>query len=196
MTRSLVVGCIAGVILSIFPACGKAPVACEADSLMDEPHACPDRASLGFGLEFGTATVIGTKPLDSLTIRNGSVKSLEVSAANYSGDSAFKVSFEPTAPATIQGNKNMYVQVEFAPTEARAYSGTVTVTTNAVNADGGLLTFPISGCGIPPDKNTPCAVDADCSDAHQKCARASGDGGMNGVCVGVSPCYRDGGIAP
>lgn len=163
---------------------------------MDTPHACPDRASLGFGLEFGTATLIGTKPVDSLSIRNGSVKPLEVSEVSYSGDSAFTITVEPTPPATIPGNKNLFLQVFFAPTQARAYSGKVTLKSNATNVTSGVLEFPITGCGIPPDSNRACAVDADCSDANQKCARASGDGGMNGVCVGVSPCYRDGGIAP
>jgi hypothetical protein len=196
MARTFRSSCMSGLILSAFLACGKAPAPCDGDSLMSEPHACLDRASLGFGREFGTATIIGTRPVESLTVRNGGVKALEVSGATYSGDPAFTVSFQPETPASVPGNKNLFVQVEFAPTEARAYAGVVTLTSNAVNTDGGTLTIAVSGCGLPPDSNRACAVDADCASASQRCARASGDGGRNGVCVGVSPCYRDGGLAP
>lgn len=170
---------------------------CDGDSLMDTPYSCPDRASLGFGQEFGTATIIGTRPVESLVIQNGGVETLKVSEASYSGDSAFRVTFEPEAPASIEGNKRLFVQVEFAPEKAQAYSGVVTIVSNAANAEGGAQTFRVSGCGIPPDSNTACTSDADCSGANQKCAvRGVTDGGLSGVCVGVSPCYRDGGIAP
>jgi hypothetical protein len=160
MTRALLVGCIAGAILSIFPACGKAPVPCDGESLMPDPHACPDRASLGFAQEFGTGTLIGTAPQESLAIRNGSVADLKIDDVTFSGDSAFTVTAEPMTPATIKGNKYMYLRVVFAPTQAKQYTGTITMKSNAVNYDGGVLQFPVSGCGIPADGGaSPCYRD-------------------------------------
>jgi len=194
MTRSLLVGSIAGAILSIFPACGKAPVPCDGDTLMDDPYSCPDRASLGFAQEFGSGTYIGQKPQESLSIRNGGVKDLQVSEVSFSGDSAFAMSVEPAAPTSVKGNKYIYMRVVFTPTEARAYSGTITVKSNAANADGGQQVFAVTGCGVPQDSNRPCAKDSDCGDPNQRCANPPGDGGMSGVCRGVSPCYRDGGL--
>jgi hypothetical protein len=194
----MLVGSIAGVILSIFPACGKAPVACDGDTLMNDGHAyaCADRASLGFAQEFGSGTYIGQKPQEALSIRNGGAVDLAVSEVSFSGDSAFAMSVEPVAPANIKGNKSLFIQVTFAPTQAQGYSGTITVKSNAANVDGGVQVFAVTGCGVPVDSNRACALDADCADANQRCKNAPGDGGKSGYCVGVSPCYRDGGVGP
>lgn len=160
MTRSMMVGFIAGAILSAFSSCGKAPVPCDGDSLMPEPHACPDRASLGFAQEFGSGTFIGTSVQESLSIRNGGVADLQISEITFSGDSAFQMAVEPQVPSTIKGNKYQFIRITFAPTQARAYSGTVTVKSNAVNVTGGTQTFAVSGCGVPADGGTsPCYRD-------------------------------------
>lgn len=160
MTRALLLGSIAGVILSIFPACGKAPVPCDGDSYMPEPHSCPDRASIGFSQEFGSGTFIGTSAQESLSIRNGGTPDLQISEITFSGDSAFTMLPEPMPPSTIKGGKNQYVRLTFAPTEAKAYSGTLTVKSNAVNVTGGTQTFAVTGCGVPTDGGTsPCYRD-------------------------------------
>ncbi len=160
MKRSLIIGCVSSLaILSGFASCGKPPVACDGDSLMSTPYVCADRDGLGFGLEFGTGTLIGQRPQNTLSIRNGGVKDLTISTANYSGDSAFTVTTEPaTLPATITGNKYFYMRVVFAPTEAKAYSGKITVQSNGENAPS--KEFALSGCGIPSDGGTsPCYRD-------------------------------------
>lgn len=152
----LVLGCVA-VILSSFSSCGKAPVACEKDYLAPEAQACPDRESLVNG-----ATYIGQKPQETLALRNGGLKDLTVTSATLSGDSAFTLSTEPaTFPATIKGNKNFYLRVVFAPTQAKLYQGKITVESNAQN--GSSREFLVTGCGVPADGGTsPClgAVDA------------------------------------
>lgn len=129
-------------------------------------YACADRASLGFAQEFGSGTYIGQKPQETLSIRNGGSVDLDVESVNFSGDSAFTMTVEPVAPVKIKGNKYIYARVVFAPTEARAYSGTITVKSNAATTDGGsgpVMTFAVTGCGVPTDG-------------------------------GTSPCYRDGGM--
>ncbi|MEW5740891.1 MAG: hypothetical protein AB1938_18370 [Myxococcota bacterium] len=127
---------------------------------MPEPHSCPDRASIGFAQEFGSGTFIGTSVQESLSIRNGGVADLQISDISFSGDSAFSMALEPSVPSTIKGNKNQFVRLTFAPTQARLYTGTLTVTSNAVNVTGGTQTFAVSGCGVPTDGGTsPCYRD-------------------------------------
>lgn len=157
MQRSILLGSLASLaILSGFSACGKAPVACDADSLMQNAHVCPDRESLGFAQEFNSGTFIGQRPQDTIAVRNGGLADLEVSSATISGDPAFTLTTEPaTLPATIKGNKYFYMRVVFAPTEARAYSAKITVQSNAENAPS--REFQVSGCGVPTDGGTsPC----------------------------------------
>ena len=160
MKRSLIVGCISSLaILSGLAACGKAPVACDGESLTNGPQACPDRASLGFAQEFGSGTFIGMSVQEALRIQNGGIGDLNISAVTFSGDSAFTVNTEPsTVPASIKGNKNFFIRVLFAPTEAKAYSGKITVQSNAELSPS--LQFDVSGCGVPADGGTsPCYRD-------------------------------------
>lgn len=151
MKRSLLVGCISSLaILAGFSACGKPPVACDGVSLMQAAQACADRDSLGFAQEFGSGTFIGARPQETLSIKNGGIADLTITSANFSGDSAFTVTTEPaTLPATIQGNQHFYMRVVFAPTQAKLYTGTITIQDNAEN--GVSREFPVSGCGVPND---------------------------------------------
>lgn len=154
--KRLLVGVISSIILSAFSGCGKPPVACEADSLMSAPQVCPDRESLGFAQEFNSGTFIGQKPQETLVIRNGGVKDLEITSARLTGDGAFKLTTNPAElPATIKGNKNFYMQVIFAPTQAKRYEAKITVESNAENSP--TREFLVSGCGVPTDGGTsPC----------------------------------------
>ncbi|HEY0881301.1 MAG TPA: hypothetical protein VGD87_07215 [Archangium sp.] len=157
MSRSLLVGSICSLaILSGFAACGKPPVACDGDSLVDQAQLCPDRASLGFAQEFGSGTRIGTRPINTLSMRNGGLTDLTINGASLSGDPAFKLTTVPSAlPATIHGNKSFLAQIEFAPTEARLYTAKLIVESNAANTP--TREFEISGCGIPTDGgSSPC----------------------------------------
>lgn len=160
MKRSLLVGCLSSLaILSGFTACGKAPVACDGDTLMEAAQACADRESLGFAREFGSGTFIGAKPQETLSIKNGGIADLNITSANLTGDSAFSLTTEPaTLPATIAGNKYFYMRVVFAPTEARLYTGKITVLSNAENAPS--REFEVTGCGVPNDGGvSPCYRD-------------------------------------
>lgn len=163
MKRLALIGCISSfAILSGFTACGKqaVPGDCDPDNLTTQPQACPDRASLGFAQEFGSGTYLGTRPVESLTVRNLGTSDLVIDSATFSGDSAFTMTTSPaTFPASIKGNKELFVQVVFAPTQAKLYSGKIVLQTNAAN-DGGYFEFPISGCGVPADGGvSPCYRD-------------------------------------
>jgi hypothetical protein len=169
--KRLIIGSVASFfILSGFASCGKAATVCSGDSLLDKAQLCPDRSSLGFAQEFGSGTLIGTKPQDTISIRNGGIADLHITTASLAGDPEFSLSIAydlsdggtgADIPATITGDKNIFLRVIFAPTKAKAYTGTITVASDAENTPS--VTFPVSGCGIPADG-------------------------------GVSPCYRDGGL--
>jgi hypothetical protein len=141
---------------------------------MDNPELCPDVASIGFSQEFGTGTLIGTQPQNTLDITNGGSANLVVQSATLTGDPAFTLAtsylqsdgtYGSSYPATIAGGKHLLLAVTFAPLQARGYAGVITVVSNADNVDGGVSKFPVSGCGIPADG-------------------------------GRSPCYYDGGTPP
>jgi hypothetical protein len=173
--KHLFIGCTASVfILCGFSSCGKMPTlpdggidTCSKENLQSKPWLCPDRGSLGFAQEFGSGTFIGQKPIETISIRNNSVVNLTVDAVDKTGDGAFTMTFAYDAldggtasdlPATIRGNKNLYIQVVFTPTAAKAYSGSITVTSNASNFPS--QTFALSGCGVPADGGTsPCYHD-------------------------------------
>jgi hypothetical protein len=173
MTRSLLAAFVSVSILCAFASCGKAPLLpdggvdiCSKDNLQSTPTLCPDRLSLGFGQEFGTGTIIGQQPQNTISIRNNSTVPLTVASATLTGDSAFtlKVAYDTDAgsmsalPADIAGNKDVYLQVIFAPTAAKGYTGSITVASNAANAPS--QTFALSGCGVPADGGTsPCYAD-------------------------------------
>lgn len=163
MKRSLLVVCVS--VLGILSGCEASDSVCgflpdggkgDPDVLTSAPQACADRQSLGFAREFNSGTFIGTKPVDTLSIRNGGVQDLVINTATYSGDPAFTVTTQPPmVPATIKGNKYFYMQVAFAPTEARLYTGKITVQSNG--AQNPERIFEISGCGVPTDGGTsPC----------------------------------------
>jgi hypothetical protein len=197
MKRPLAIGSLASAAIIIgFSACGKPPSLCDVGYYLDTPQLCASNASLGFGLEFRTGTIIGTSQPNTLDLRNGGLADLVVESVTRTGDSAFTSSLSydlpdggstSTLPTALQAGKHLYVQVLFAPTQARAYSGLITVRSNsgpeairnlldaaAANGftavlaanqgqpDGGFA-FLLSGCGVPADG-------------------------------GASPCYRDGGI--
>jgi hypothetical protein len=190
-----------------FVSCGKAPKPCDPDTLSDKPQLCPDRDSLGFAQEFGSGTIIGQKPIESLSIRNGGLADLVIQTVSTAGDNAFSYSssWDPAGAlttTTVKGNKTVFIQVAFAPTQPKGYTGTLNIVSNA---DTNLIsspnkTFTVSGCGIPPDSMRMCNPDGGaipdggvgCGDPNQRCNPS----GLYGVCLGVSVCYRDGGVTP
>jgi hypothetical protein len=173
MTRPLLAALVSLSILCGFASCGKVPLLpdggvdiCSKENLQSTPTLCPDRLSLGFGQEFGTGTKIGAAPQNTISIRNNSTANLEVASATLTGDSAFTlaVGYDTDAgtahdlPVSIAGNKYLYLQVIFAPTQAKAYNASITVASNAGNAP--MQVFALSGCGVPTDGgSSPCYAD-------------------------------------
>lgn len=157
MKRTLLAAGVA--ILSGFSACGNPAEPCTPDVLSNAAQVCPDRSSLGFNQEFGSGTTIGTSVPNALSVHNGGVADLNVTSVVLAGDPAFTLKTSPEMfPAAIKGNKDLLVTVYFAPTEARAYSGQITIVSDAENEP--TLVIGVSGCGVPSDGGTsPCYRD-------------------------------------
>ena len=126
---------------------------CGKVSLPQKPQLIVDRASLGFGQEFGSCTRIGTAPQDSIKIENGGLEDLIISSVTYSGDSAFMINgpAEGGMPkTTLKGKENAFIQVIFTPTAQKIYNGSIELDSNAQATDGGgpkkILTVSGRGC--------------------------------------------------
>lgn len=163
MKRILLACCV---VVATFASCEPVGQVCDPKYIAEKPQVCPDRTSTGFGREFGTATYIGTKPVTSFILRNGGDGDLVIKAIETTGDSQFKYTAswdteldDGAIPGTtVKGNKKVLIQVEFAPTQAKAYAGTIVIESNAQNTPN--LTLQVSGCGLPADGGTsPCYAD-------------------------------------
>ena len=184
-------------IVVTFLACGKPPKLCDPDALLQKPQLCVDRDTLGFAQEFNSGTFIGATGFEALSIRNGGIEDLKISAATTSGDSQFtyRASWDDnfddaTIPeTTVTGNKSVFIEVRFSPNAAKQFKGSLALTSNAENAP--MKTFEVSGCGIPSDGGTsPCyclAAGKECTVATaNQCCSGTCDLGMNGA---ASTCH-------
>ncbi len=151
-------------------ACGKSGAACAKDSLLEQAQLCPDRERLGFSQEFGTGTLIGKRDVESLLLRNGGLKNLDISSIATEGDAAFQFTADwdqnpsdnRVDATSIAPNKIGVIEISFRPTEPKEYLARLTVTSNAQNSP--TKVFQISGCGVPADgSQSPCYRFVDCT---------------------------------
>ena len=122
-------------------------------SIPEKPLLIVDRASLGFGQEFGSCTKIGTSPQDSIKLENGGLDDLIISSAAYTGDSAFTIN--GPQKTTLANKEFTFIQVLFTPTAEKIYNGSIEVDSNAAPTDGGgpkkILTLSGRGCIVVND---------------------------------------------
>ena len=134
-----------GIIVASF-GCGKM-------SLPQKPQLIVDRASLGFGQEFGSCTRIGTAPQDSIKLENGGLEDLVISSAKYTGDSVFTIMGPPKT--TLKGKEVTFIQVIFMPTAEKVSNGSIEVLSNAEASDAGgpkkILAISGRGCIVSTD---------------------------------------------
>lgn len=118
--------------------------ACGKESLPQKPQLILDRDSLGFGLEFGRGTYIGTSPQESLLVENGGLEDLVFSSVTLTGDPAFK--HEGPSKDRLKGRERGYIRVIFTPTQLKDYAATLTLSSNAENTP--TKTIAITGRGV------------------------------------------------
>lgn len=141
-----------------------------------------DRSSLGFGLEFGSGTWLGTSPQQSLLIRNGGGQGLAVTGATLGGADApaFTVT-QPTPSMTLAGGEQSFVRVLFTPSQPRTYSATLTLTSNI----GAPITVPLAGEGLTPPGGATTGANPECRGAGD-CSTPPEHGGGCGCGCGCS----------
>jgi hypothetical protein len=114
--------------------------ACEKE-VPREPQVSVDHDTIPFDTVY-----VGAAPQSSLAIQNDGLEDLVLSSVTLSGDSAFTMDGPLTT--TLAYKKRTYVRVIFAPTEAKAYTGTITIASNAANSPS--LQVAITGKGVTP----------------------------------------------
>lgn len=116
-----------------------------------------DRESLGFDAEFGSGVYVGATGFNTLYIENRGDQPLEVTKVTKSGDSAFTIrvpqELSEGKTVTVESRKVTFVEVQFKPSQAKEYTGKLTIETNAGN--GGVKEIGLSGRGVPPPNPNP-----------------------------------------
>ena len=122
---------------------------CATSDPPTNPQLVVNRDAVGFGGDSGFGAYVGTSRQDSIDIRNGGIQDLVVTSLTLAGDSNFTYATSAgVVPITIRGLQHMAVSFYFAPTAARAYSGTFTIASNATNAPSKVIA--LSGQGLTP----------------------------------------------
>jgi len=91
-------------------------------------------------------TKVGQKPQENLSVNNEGLADLHISAIKFEGDSVFTVAPLVAPPVTVKGKQATFVNIIFAPTEPKTYTGKITIESDAENTKS--LEVPVSGLGI------------------------------------------------
>jgi hypothetical protein len=103
-------------------------------------------------LRFGNEAVGTTSPAKTVTLKNTSTATLDISSITPSG--AFAISAN-TCGATLAGKKSCKVSITFTPMALGKLTGTLTFIDNAANSP---QTVPLSGTGVEPATLTPASA--------------------------------------
>ena len=117
-----------------------------------EPTLFTDRDEMSFNREFESGTFINTTGYNSLVFENRGEGTLQVTDITMSAPSQFKLvlpeGFTPGTPLTLETYKRAFVTVEFRPTAAVEYRGTLTIKSNAANTPEKVIN--LNGLGKTP----------------------------------------------
>lgn len=122
--------------------------ACEKP-LPEKPQLITDVDSIGFGQEFNSGTFIGTSAQRSLQLFNGGLTPLTISSTMMTGNDVSAFIVEQPLKMVIKGQETTFMRFFFQPKEARVYSATLTIISDAQNTPNKQIA--ISGRGINPD---------------------------------------------
>jgi hypothetical protein len=110
------------------------------------PALSADRASLDFIDGFGDGTKLGMTTGISLGLTNTGSGTLHLGALTVTGPDAAAFTVTPPASTALEPQQSTSVVVTFQPTEAREYSATLDVASNAGNAAS--MAFPLLAKGM------------------------------------------------
>jgi hypothetical protein len=104
------------------------------------------RASLDFIDGFGGGTKLGMTRQVSLGLSNAGSGTLHLGAVTVTGPDAAAFTVAPPTSTALEPQQSTNVLVTFQPTEARVYSATLSVASNAANAAS--MAFPLVAKGM------------------------------------------------
>lgn len=148
ITLLLTVGCVS---------CGApARKTCDGDSLADQPELCLGLNTVQGSVNLVRTAFVGARPIWSVPITNRSLRPLEVRKVSFTGATEFKVrtswamdaELSAVQATSVMGGKEVFLQIEFAPTKVGTFDGKVTIESNATNLP--VATFDVKGCAVPP----------------------------------------------
>ncbi|MCP3105045.1 hypothetical protein LZ198_39885 [Myxococcus sp. K15C18031901] len=135
------------IILFSVAACGES-----SEEFPKAPQIITDRDEMAFNREFGSGTYIGTENFNSVSVTNKGQDTLEITDIVLSGPSDFRIKlpegFTPGTPLQVATNKRVFIEVGFKPREAREYTGSITIKSNAGNLPEKVVT--LNALGIQP----------------------------------------------
>lgn len=156
---------VAGLILLALSGCGNTPPP------PSNPEICVNATSFACWAGSCSGTFIGTSPEGSVQIKNGGQQPLNITAVSLSGDvsscpnlttpsDGFCAGFSfggdagIQPPFTIPGQQQAFLGLIFNPTQAKMYSGSVSITSNSSPTDSFCQSSPtqimITGTGVFP----------------------------------------------
>jgi hypothetical protein len=125
-------------------------LSCSGKPPPDNPFITTDQAAIGFNQIFGEGTYIGQSPNQALAITNNGLGDLHIKSITFSGDNVFTMTTVAPPPITLKGDQQTFVNVVFAPTESKMYTGKITINSDAENtmSSNGDLVIAVSGLGL------------------------------------------------
>jgi len=118
--------------------------------------------ALLFRSDLNASFIVGVTPYgtDGLVITNGGQNPLTIHSVTLTGDSAFSL-LMPAPAGDCDGGAcqkltidrspdSAAIELQFAPTAAKTYHGTLTITSDGTN-DGGTVVVPVTAVGVVKD---------------------------------------------
>lgn len=124
--------------------------------LQKGPFLQPDRTKLQFDTEFGSGTYVGASTFNTLMLENRGDETLQITSVTKTGPSEFIVTLPEgltaDTPVTLESRKRAYIQVQFKPSRAQGYTGSLTIKTKGVPESAPVTetVVELEGKGIPP----------------------------------------------
>jgi predicted small lipoprotein YifL len=117
------------------------------------PFLFPDRTQLQFDTEFGSGTYVGASTFNTLMIENRGDEPLEITEVIRTGPSEFIVTppegLTASTPVRLESLKRAYVQVQFKPTQAKDYTGKLTIKSNSKDGAEKVVELIAKGVRAP-----------------------------------------------
>jgi hypothetical protein len=137
------------IILLALAGCGGGD---DGVTLEKGPFLFVDRDSLGFDQEFGSGTYVGASTFNALYLENRGDQPLNITGVTLSAPSVFTLQLPDELSngqtLTLDSRAHTSIQVQFKPTKAETYTGTLTIQSNAGNTP--QKDISLSGKGVTP----------------------------------------------